>query len=223
MTRRTATRLLLPFAATLLLVCAASRSGLAADPVPVGPHGGALVQADTVRCEIVVTGRTIRVWLFDELGDPIDAADVRGTLTLQYADNPRRYHYPLYPERRKGSADNVLVSEALRSDRLDDEAVPRFALYGLSSRPRQSLTFAARFPNDTVRVQQAIAKQTVCPVSGRELTTRATLWNVPVASQSVFVCCESCIDEVQEQPQRYLTPSPAPSDDQAVLPGPVRR
>lgn len=216
MTRRNAPPSLLPLAAALLLVCAAPIAISAAAPHPVGPHGGTLVQVEDIRCEVVAANHVVRVWLFNDQGEPIDAADVRGTLTLQYAENPRRYHYPLYPDTTRNSPGNVLVSERIRSDRLDDEATPRFALYGLKHPPRQAVRFAAAFRSDTAALQQAIAQQTVCPVSGRPLTTRATLWNVPVDSQSVFVCCESCIDEVQEHSERYLMP-PVPTDtDQAA-------
>lgn len=216
MTRLNAPRSLLPLAAALLLVCLRPVTEAAADPHPVGPHGGTLVPVEDVRCEVVAADHVVRVWLFDHLGKPIDAADIRGTLTLQYAGNPRRYHYPLYPETTRNSPGNVLVSERIRSDRLDDEVAPRFALYGLNGLPRQSVTFTATFRSDAAALQQAIAQQTVCPVSGRALTTRATLWNVPVDSQSVFVCCESCIDEVQEHSEQYLMP-PVPTDtDQAA-------
>ena len=222
MTRRTATRSLLPVAAALLLVCAVPIGIHAAEPHPIGPHGGTLVQVEDVRCEVVVADHVVRVWLFDDQGEPVDAGEVRGTLTLQYAENPRRYHYPLYPDTKKNSPGNVLISERLRSDRLDDEVTPRFAFYGLNRQPRQSVTFAATLRTDTARVRQAIAQQTVCPVSGRALTTRATLWNVPIDSQSVFVCCESCIDAVQEHSKQYLMP-PVPTDTDQAAPMPVDR
>jgi len=52
-------------------------------------------------------------------------------------------------------------------------------------------------------------KQKVCPVSGEPLGSMGVPERVEVHGRPVFICCDSCLEELNENPDRYLSKLPA--------------
>jgi len=47
-------------------------------------------------------------------------------------------------------------------------------------------------------------EQKTCPVQGKALGSMGTPPKVTVKGQTVFVCCEACVDAVQDDPDKYI-------------------
>lgn len=52
--------------------------------------------------------------------------------------------------------------------------------------------------------QSAAIKQRTCPVSGELLGSMGKPIQVTVEGQDLFVCCDSCIETVKEDPAKYI-------------------
>ena len=68
------------------------------------------------------------------------------------------------------------------------------------TRPR-TLTVAPSTAADAA----AIAAQKVCPIGGQALGTTDIPLKVSRGDRAVFLCCECCLEEVQADPDTYLT------------------
>lgn len=74
--------------------------------------------------------------------------------------------------------------------------------------------------------QAAAMRQRTCPVIGEPLGSMGKPIRVDVSGQSVYVCCEGCVNAVRRSPEKYLTtgnygpPIPNRSIDQSRFPGP---
>lgn len=51
----------------------------------------------------------------------------------------------------------------------------------------------------------AANKQHICPVSGEMLGSMGTPQKVGVNGQEVWICCDGCMDRLQENPEKYLS------------------
>ncbi|MBI1903691.1 MAG: TRASH domain-containing protein [Planctomycetes bacterium] len=50
----------------------------------------------------------------------------------------------------------------------------------------------------------AALAQRICPVTGESLGDHGTPIKVRVRDRDVFVCCKGCIEELQQNPEKYL-------------------
>lgn len=50
-----------------------------------------------------------------------------------------------------------------------------------------------------------VARQKVCPVTGKELGSMGTPVRVTVAGQDVFLCCDGCEAALRKNPEKYLS------------------
>lgn len=53
--------------------------------------------------------------------------------------------------------------------------------------------------------QPRMTTQTVCPVTGKKLGSMGPPIPVTVKGRTVYVCCESCINALRRNPEKYLT------------------
>lgn len=51
----------------------------------------------------------------------------------------------------------------------------------------------------------AVARQTTCPVTGEKLGSMGQPVPVSVKGETIYVCCQSCVDAVRAEPDKYLT------------------
>ena len=59
------------------------------------------------------------------------------------------------------------------------------------------------------RAAAAIAVQKTCPVSGQPLGSMGEPIPVTIGAQTVYVCCQSCIEAVRQNPTKHLPGKPA--------------
>jgi YHS domain-containing protein len=52
--------------------------------------------------------------------------------------------------------------------------------------------------------QIAALKQKICPVSGDKLGEMGTPFKVTVKGRDVFLCCPSCKEDIEKDPDKYL-------------------
>ena len=74
------------------------------------------------------------------------------------------------------------------------------ALYG--ARPGVSAAVPA-----TAADQRGVAEQRVCPVTKQPLGSMGVPWRVTVEGQTVYVCCQACVQEIEKDPLFYVRPS----------------
>lgn len=51
----------------------------------------------------------------------------------------------------------------------------------------------------------AVEAQGICPVTSQQLGGHGTPLKVTIDSQPVFVCCQACVDKVQQDPELYVS------------------
>lgn len=208
---------LLLVAAIQLVICCASEADQAiATP---GSHGGKVQRQGGFQCEVVCHDRAVAVYVFDENGNPIPTARVRGQVAVRFEGQPRRYRYDLYPRLTTRLA-NCLSAPA---DLARHEAASlTVSVYGLSTSNARPLSLAATYrrkPAATKSLPQAtdpiaarataadglaVTQQRLCPVIDKPLDSMGGPWKVTVKGKPVFVCCKGCIGRVRKHPDRYL-------------------
>lgn len=180
---------------------------------PAGPHGGAVSAVGDYHCEVVFQPKSVRVYLFDAEGHPVPADGVRASITLKLTGNAKEYRYELRPEPETAADENSL-SLAIDLSRVPDEAMTTsFVIQGLPSAARQPLSFAQTFRVTRDPEQLAIARQKICPVSGKPLDSMGRSIRMTVEGRDVYVCCQGCVNALKRDPAKYLArlPDPAPS------------
>jgi YHS domain-containing protein len=82
----------------------------------------------------------------------------------------------------------------------DFEPSARFTQVFSMSRVPAAVTVVPLTEND----RSLIEKQRVCPVMDAGLNEHGQPIKLMVGGQPVFVCCESCVEEVRKDPQKYV-------------------
>jgi hypothetical protein len=100
------------------------------------------------------------------------------------------------------------------------------ALVGCTSEPAAPPTPAMSEADKAKDIESAMAKlspedralaeaQKVCPVSGEPLGSMGAPIALEVNGRKVFICCDSCRQPMADEPEKYLTKLPAPSETSA--------
>ncbi|TWU50650.1 Archaeal TRASH domain protein [Rubripirellula tenax] len=174
--------------------------------VKKGPHGGTLRQVDSLQVEMLVTQAGIECYVFDRSGMAVLVASGRGTASVRLEGNAKRYRYDLMPNERGGFTAIVDLSK-LAGRQLQIET----HLVGVDASDSGSLVFqeVASVPlNENQLAAAAIARQKVCPVSGKSLGSMGDPIAVDVKGQKVFVCCAGCVSAVESDPSKYASGRP---------------
>ena len=178
----------------------------------VGPHGGTVQVAGLLQVETVIEPGGLRLFVYDQKGQPVQLNRARGLAVLQVSGDKKRYRYDLYPEiGRDQSANSLAVAVDLtriggRDVRLAYQLV---GVPGADRRPAKFTTVATVPMTEAQRAAAAIEAQGVCPVSGRPLGGMGKPVPVTVGNQTVYVCCAGCIDKVTANPAKYFGAKPS--------------
>lgn len=167
----------------------------------VGPHRGALKQTGAVQVETIVSTGGIQTFVYDQNGQPVSVSRGRGAASLRVEGNAKRYRYDMLPDGKGGLTAPVNLSHlAGRQLEIDIQLV------GLDGVDGQALTLKeiATVPASDVQLAgAAIARQKICPVSGKPLGSMGDPVAVDVNGQRLFVCCEGCVGSVKSNPAKY--------------------
>lgn len=177
--------------------------GTAAAKTQYGPHGGELAYAATIWHEVVFKSDSVRVFLYNAQGQPVDVARLTGQITMTVDGNAKPYTYPLRPDATRGAATNVLHLALDLSKVPDGRMKTAFTISGLPGQ-QQAAHFTQRFHITRSAAEVAIATQKICPVSGKALGSMGAPPAVRIGDRDVYVCCAGCTNTLKANPQKYL-------------------
>lgn len=170
-----------------------------------GPHGGSVRQANGIEVETVVTQGGIQMFVYDRAGQPVSVNQGRGAASLRVAGNAKRYRYDLLPDGKGGLTAPVNLSKiAGRQIELDVQLV---GLTGANGRVSFQ-EIASVPPSEEQLAASAIARQKICPVSGKPLGSMGQPVAVDVDGGRVYVCCSGCASAVKADPAKYAAGRP---------------
>ncbi len=176
-----------------------------------GPRKGTVQQVGSYQVETILEPSGLRLFLSDLKKQPLKLSGVRGVATLRIEGMAKRYRYDLFPETgRNEVADSLSVAVNLSRIAGKDVEVS-YQLIGLQGTGRKPLQFtmSVEVPRTQAQlVAVAIKKQKICPVSEQPLGSMGKPILVTVGKQSVYVCCDGCIDAVKKNPGKYLATKP---------------
>jgi YHS domain-containing protein len=165
-----------------------------------GPHGGSLRQAGSVQIETTVTEAGIQLHVYGQDGQPVSVDQGRGSASLRIEGYAKRYRYGLLPDGKGGLTAPVNLSKI--AGRQVEVAVLVVGIPGADG--RVSYQEIASVPaSETQLAAAAIARQKICPVSGKPLGSMGEPVAVDVNGQTVYVCCAGCASAVTSNPAKY--------------------
>lgn len=189
----------------------ANPNHLHAQPDPValpvrGPHGGTLKSVGTIQLETIVSQGGIQIFAFERDGQPIAVTQGRGAASLRVEGNAKRYRYDLLPDGKGALIAPVNLSKI--AGRQIEIAMQLAGLPGSGARPLTLNEIATVPATEQQLAAAAIARQKVCPVSGKPLGSMGDPVKVEVNGQTLYVCCAGCVDAVKSNPEKYVTGKP---------------
>ena len=171
-----------------------------------GPHGGSLKQSGAVQLETVVSQGGIQMFVYDDSGQPVSVENGRGAASVRVEGNAKRYRYDLLPDGKGALTAPVNLSQiAGRQIEVELQLVGIAAALGQTI----SLNEIATVPVSQLQLAAAaIARQKICPVSGKPLGSMGVPVAVVVNGQRVFVCCAGCVNAIKSDPAKYASGRP---------------
>ncbi len=173
-----------------------------------GPHTGVVRDYGKFHVETVVRDSGIQIYLSPSSGQGIPNAASRGVALLKLEGDSKRFRFDLLP-----NGDNLLEANANLSRihgkqieldillvSLPNELVPQGSL-----RYRDVITIP---PSPGQLAASAIARQGVCPVSGKRLGSMGTPIPVSIGDNTIYACCSSCVQTIEGDPLKYATGKP---------------
>jgi YHS domain-containing protein len=136
-------------------------------------------------------------------------ADARGVVMLKTAGDTKRYRFDLLPEgkttlvakvnlvRLKGKQVEIEVRVASLPSRLTPTGTLKY---------RDVITVA---PSETQLAAAAVARQGICPVSGKRLGSMGTPVAVSIGKATVYACCSACVKSIERNPAKFATGKPS--------------
>lgn len=171
-----------------------------------GPNGGTLKQSSGLQLETVVSEGGIKMFVFDRDGQPLSVDQGRGAASLRIEGNAKRYRYDLLPDGKGALTAPVNLSQiAGRQIELDMQLV---GLPGAGSRPIMLKEVATVPASPEQLAAAAIARQKICPVSGKPLGSMGQPIAVEVNGQTVYACCGGCVNTIRANPAKYAAGRP---------------
>ena len=173
-----------------------------------GPNDGVLRRYKNFQVETSISESGIQIRLTTSGVKQALAQNCRGVVMLKVAGESKRYRYDLLP--RNGE----LLEAQTNLSRIAGKQVEVSVL--LVSLPtslvsegrlkyREVITLA---PNSVQLAASAIARQSVCPVSGKRLGSMGNPLPVSVGEQTIFVCCSGCVSALKNNPLKFASGRP---------------
>lgn len=174
------------------------------------PGSGAKAQRKIggVQVETILGDSGIEILLSDQDGGAVDGSQARGVAMLRIAGEPKRYRFDLLP-----ADDGRLITSANLSRIAGKQVEVEILLASLPSVlfPRGTLKFREVMmaaPSATQLAAAAVARQKVCPVSGKPLGSMGEPVAVAVGRNTVYACCSSCVKSIESDPEKFVTGKP---------------
>lgn len=182
------------------------------------PHGGQVAATKWHFFEVVYTPQETRLYIYSPSKRALYARSVSGEVIMQVNGNPEQFRYPLKPV-----IDDALLGKdmgyavaAVDVTRVRDGDMQVTFDLKLTSREEPRVSFTQSFaltrppvPVSVVRLTEAdrplVERQRMCPVmEDTELGAHGAPIKLLVGNQTLFVCCEGCVEEVKKSPRQFL-------------------
>ena len=180
------------------------------------PHGGQITATKHHYFEVVYTPSDTRLYIYNASQRGINARFIKGEVFLTVHSSGQSLRFPLevvaqpaYSGDLGYLAAKVDVSQvrdgdmAVRFDLkklLPEEPEASFEQAFFLTRPPMPVTLAGLSAAD----RQPVAQQGICPVTETPLGDHGDPIKLVLNNQPVYVCCEGCIQRVQNDPHGYV-------------------
>ncbi|QEG01490.1 Archaeal TRASH domain protein [Stieleria maiorica] len=171
-----------------------------------GPNGGTMKQASGLQFETLVSQGGIKMFVFDRSGQRISVEQGRGAASLRVEGNAKRYRYDLLPDGKGALTAPVNLSQ-IAGQQIEVE-MQLVGLPGMGSRPLTLQEVATIPASQHQLAAAAIARQKICPVSGKPLGSMGQPVAVDVNGQTVYACCGGCVNAIKSDPAKYAAGRP---------------
>ncbi|MGB7347548.1 MAG: hypothetical protein WBD20_25220 [Pirellulaceae bacterium] len=168
-----------------------------------GPHGGSLKQTGNLQIETIVSQGGMQMFVYDRTGKPVSVDQGRGAVSVRVEGNAKRYRYDLLPDGKGALTAPVNLSQ-LAGRQIDVD----IQLVGITASTVSFNEVATVPASEQQLAAAAIARQKICPVSGKPLGSMGDPVAVDVNGQKLYVCCAGCVDAVKSNPTKYAAGRP---------------
>ena len=175
----------------------------AREATQAGPHGGSLKETDNLRIETIVSQGGLQMFVYDRDGQPLAVEQGRGAVSVRVEGNAKRYRYDLLPDGKGALTAPVNLSQ-LAGRQIDVD----IQLVGISANTVSFNEVATVPASEQQLAAAAIARQKICPVSGKPLGSMGDPVAVDVNGQKLYVCCAGCVEAVKSNPTKYAAGRP---------------
>jgi YHS domain-containing protein len=178
----------------------------AREATQAGPNGGSLKRIGNLQIETIVSQGGLQMFVYDRAGQPVSVDLGRGAVSVRVEGNAKRYRYDLLPDGKGALTAPVNLSQlAGRQIDVDIQLVGMKALGGNVVSFNEVATVPA---SEQQLAAAAIARQKICPVSGKPLGSMGDPVAVDVNGQKLYVCCAGCVNAVKSNPAQYAAGRP---------------
>ncbi len=160
-----------------------------ANPV-AGPHGGSLKQAGGVQLETVVSQGGIRMFVFDQSGQPVSVDQGAGAASLRIEGNAKRYRYDLLPDGK-----GVLTAPVNLSQLAGRQIEVEVQIVGISATRGQTIAPMKLRPSRQVKSNWLPPPSRVRK-SVRSAANRSEAWATLLRSMSTDNVCSCAVPAV---------------------------
>lgn len=168
-----------------------------------GPHGGSFKQTGNLQIETIVSQGGLKMFVYDRAGQPVSVDRGRGAVSVRVEGNAKRYRYDLLPDGKGALTAPVNLSQ-IAGRQIDVDV----QLVGIAA-STISFNEVATVPASKQQLAAAaIARQKICPVSGKPLGSMGDPVAVDVNGQKLYVCCAGCVGAVKSDPAKYAAGRP---------------
>ncbi len=168
-----------------------------------GPHGGTLKQTGNLQIETLVSQGGLQMFVYDRAGQPVSVDRGRGAVSVRVEGNAKRYRYDLLPDGKGALTAPVNLSQ-LAGRQIDVD----IQLVGITNNTVSFNEVATVPASEQQLAAAAIARQKICPVSGKPLGSMGDPVAVDVNGQKLYVCCAGCVNAVKSDPAKYAAGRP---------------
>lgn len=175
----------------------------AREATQAGPHGGSLKQTGNLQIETIVSQGGLQMFVYDRAGQPVSVDRGRGAVSVRVEGNAKRYRYDLLPDGKGALTAPVNLSQ-IAGRQIDVDV----QLVGIAASTISFNEVATVPASEQQLAAAAIARQKICPVSGKPLGSMGDPVSVDVNGQKLYVCCAGCVNAVKSDPAKYAAGRP---------------
>ncbi|QDS89020.1 Archaeal TRASH domain protein [Rosistilla ulvae] len=175
----------------------------AREATQAGPHGGSLKQTGNLQIETIVSQGGLQMFVYDRAGQTVSVDRARGAVSVRVEGNAKRYRYDLLPNGKGALTAPVNLSQ-IAGRQIDVDV----QLVGIAAGTISFNEVATVPASEQQLAAAAIARQKICPVSGKPLGSMGDPVAVDVNGQKLYVCCAGCVNAVKSDPAKYAAGRP---------------